>query len=110
LLEKDALIRMAQVYMENPEETVAIGGNVRIANGCLIEDGIVKKVRLPDKLLPMFQTIEYMKAFLGGRIGWSSINGLIIVSGAFGLFRKDCVIKVGGYREGYPRRGHEHHH
>jgi poly-beta-1,6-N-acetyl-D-glucosamine synthase len=102
LLEKDALIRMAQVYMENPEETVAIGGNVRIANGCLIEDGIVKEVKLPDKLLPMFQTIEYMKAFLGGRIGWSSINGLIIVSGAFGLFRKDCVIKVGGYREGYP--------
>jgi cellulose synthase/poly-beta-1,6-N-acetylglucosamine synthase-like glycosyltransferase len=90
------------VYMENPEETVAIGGNVRIANGCRIEDGMVKEVRLPDKILPMFQTIEYMKAFLGGRIGWSSINGLIIVSGAFGLFRKDCVIAVGGYREGYP--------
>ncbi|MEK4340725.1 glycosyltransferase family 2 protein [Brevibacillus sp. FSL L8-0710] len=102
LLERDALIRLAQVYMENPEETVAIGGNVRIANGCWIEDGMVKEVRLPDKILPMFQTIEYMKAFLGGRIGWSSINGLIIVSGAFGLFRKDCVIAVGGYREGYP--------
>lgn len=102
LLERDALIRLAQVYMENPEETVAIGGNVRIANGCRIEDGMVKEVRLPDKILPMFQTIEYMKAFLGGRIGWSSINGLIIVSGAFGLFRKDCVIAVGGYREGYP--------
>jgi cellulose synthase/poly-beta-1,6-N-acetylglucosamine synthase-like glycosyltransferase len=102
LLEKDALIRIAQVYMENPEETVAIGGNIRIANGCTIEDGIVKKVRLPDKILPMFQTLEYMKAFLGGRIGWSSINGLIIVSGAFGVFRKDYVVKVGGYREGYP--------
>ncbi|MFY0543758.1 glycosyltransferase family 2 protein [Brevibacillus sp. H7] len=102
LLEKDALIRMAQVYMESPEETVAVGGNVRIANGCRIEDGIVKEVKLPKKLLPMFQTIEYMKAFLGGRIGWSAINGLIIVSGAFGLFRKDCVIQVGGYREGYP--------
>jgi len=102
LLEKDALIRMVQVYLENPEETVAIGGNVRIANGCRIEDGIVKEVKLPNKLLPMFQTIEYMKAFLGGRIGWSAINGLIIVSGAFGLFRKDAVIEVGGYREGYP--------
>lgn len=102
LLEKDALIRIARVYMENPEETVAIGGNVRIANGCEIEQGIVKKVRLPKKLLPMFQTIEYMKAFLGGRIGWSAINGLIIVSGAFGVFRKDYVVKVGGYREGFP--------
>ncbi|OXM86274.1 glycosyltransferase family 2 protein [Paenibacillus rigui] len=102
LLEKDALIRIAKVYMENPGETVAIGGIVRIANGCEIEDGIVKKVHLPDKMLPMFQTVEYLKAFLGGRIGWSSINGLIIVSGAFGVFRKDYVIKAGGYRGGYP--------
>ncbi|GIP25303.1 glycosyl transferase family 2 [Paenibacillus sp. J23TS9] len=102
LLEKDALIRMARMYMENPEEMVAIGGDVRIANGCLIENGAVKKVSLPRKIWPMFQSIEYLKAFLGGRIGWSHINGLVIVSGAFGLFRKDYVIAVGGYRGGYP--------
>lgn len=102
LLEKDALIRMARMYMENPEEIVAIGGDVRIANGCEIENGAVKKVSLPRKIWPMFQSIEYLKAFLGGRIGWSQINGLIIVSGAFGMFRKDYVIAVGGYRGGYP--------
>lgn len=102
LLEKDALIRMARMYMEDPEETVAIGGDVRIANGCLIENGAVKDVSLPRKMWPMFQSIEYLKAFLGGRIGWSHLNGLIIVSGAFGLFRKDYVIAVGGYRGGYP--------
>lgn len=102
LLEKDALIRIAKVYMENPDETVAIGGDIRIANGCKIEDGVVSDIRLPDKFLPMLQCVEYLKAFLGGRIGWSAINGLIIVSGAFGVFRKDYVIKVGGYREGYP--------
>ncbi|MEK8130822.1 glycosyltransferase [Paenibacillus filicis] len=102
LLEKDALIRIARVYMENPDETVAVGGIIRIANGCEIEDGIVKKVHLPNQFLPMLQTVEYLKAFLGGRIGWSSINGLLIVSGAFGVFRKDYVIKVGGYRGGYP--------
>ncbi len=102
LLEKDALIRMARMYMENPEEMVAIGGDVRIANGCLIENGAVKKVSLPRKIWPMFQSIEYLKAFLGGRIGWSHMNGLVIVSGAFGLFRKDYVIAVGGYRGGYP--------
>lgn len=102
LLEKDALIRLARVYMENPEETVAIGGNVRVANGCRIENGEVREVRLPRKLLPTFQSIEYLKSFLGGRIGWSAINGLIIVSGAFGLFRKDCLLEVGGYRDGFP--------
>ncbi|GIP41842.1 glycosyl transferase family 2 [Paenibacillus sp. J45TS6] len=102
LLEKDALIRMARMYLENPEETVAIGGDVRIANGCKIENGAVKDVSLPRKMWPMFQSIEYLKAFLGGRIGWSSINGLIIVSGAFGVFKKEAVIAVGGYRDGYP--------
>lgn len=102
LLEKDALTRIARVYMENPEETVAVGGNVRIVNSCTVEDGIVKHVRFPRKLLPALQHVEYLKAFLGGRIGWSSVNGLIIISGAFGVFQKDKVIAVGGYRGGYP--------
>lgn len=102
LLEKDALLRLIRIYMENPEETVAVGGNVRVANGCTIEDGVVKEVRLPKQILPMFQNIEYLKAFLGGRIGWSSLNSLLIVSGAFGLFRKDLLIEVGGYRGGFP--------
>lgn len=102
LLEKDALTRIARVYMENPEETVAVGGNVRIVNSCTVEDGIVKNVRFPRKLLPALQNVEYMKAFLGGRIGWSAMNGLIIVSGAFGVFQKEKVLAVGGYRGGYP--------
>jgi poly-beta-1,6-N-acetyl-D-glucosamine synthase len=102
LLEKDALLRLVRVYMENPQETIAIGGNVRVANGNVIEDGVVKEVRLPKKFLPMVQNIEYLKSFLGGRIGWSSLNGMLIVSGAFGLFRKDALIEVGGYRDGFP--------
>lgn len=102
LLEKDALTRIARVYMENPQETVAVGGNVRVVNSCTVEGGIVKNIRFPKKLLPALQNVEYLKAFLGGRIGWSAINGLIIISGAFGVFQKDKVIAVGGYRGGYP--------
>lgn len=103
LLEKDALLRLARSYMESPDETIAIGGNVRVANGCLVEGGIVKQVNLPKKkILPLFQSIEYLRSFLGGRIGWSAVNGLVIVSGAFGLFRKDYLLKVGGYGGGFP--------
>jgi len=102
LLDKDALTRIARVYMENPEETVAVGGNVRIVNSCTVEDGMVKNIRFPKQWWPALQNVEYIKAFLGGRIGWSAINGLIIVSGAFGVFQKDKVIAVGGYRGGYP--------
>lgn len=96
VLEKDALFQIAAMYMENPEQYVAIGGMLRIANGCKIENGVLQKVQLPKKWLPMFQTFEYLRAFLL-RIGWSSINGLNIISGAFGLFRKEYVVMVGGY-------------
>jgi cellulose synthase/poly-beta-1,6-N-acetylglucosamine synthase-like glycosyltransferase len=102
VLEKDALIRLVKVYMENPEEHVAVGGNVRVANGCAIENGVVKAARVSNRLLPAIQCVEYLKAFLAGRIGWSAMNGLLIISGAFGLFRKDCLIQVGGYEEGCP--------
>jgi cellulose synthase/poly-beta-1,6-N-acetylglucosamine synthase-like glycosyltransferase len=102
LLEKDALIRLVKVYMENPEQHIAVGGYVRIANGSSIEDGRVLSVRLSNKWLPALQYVEYVRAFLGGRIGWSAMNGLLIVSGAFGLFRKDYLVKVGGYEEECP--------
>lgn len=102
LLDKDALNEIMQVYLENQEEIIAIGGNIRIANGCSIKNGFVSNIRLPKKYLPMCQVVEYMKAFIGGRIGWSSINALFIVSGAFGLFKKEFVIKVGGYKGGSP--------
>ncbi|TDF93848.1 glycosyltransferase family 2 protein [Paenibacillus piri] len=102
VLEKDALIRMVKVYMENPEQHIAIGGNVRIANGSSVQDGRVSSVRVSSKWLPAMQYVEYMRAFLGGRIGWSAMNGLLIVSGAFGLFRKDYLIRVGGYEQDCP--------
>jgi cellulose synthase/poly-beta-1,6-N-acetylglucosamine synthase-like glycosyltransferase len=102
MLEKDALIRLVQLYMENPEQHIAIGGNVRIANGSTIQNGRVTKLRLSNKSLPAMQYVEYMRAFLGGRIGWSALNGLLIVSGAFGLFRKDYLIQVGGYETDCP--------
>ncbi|WP_240421067.1 glycosyltransferase family 2 protein [Paenibacillus periandrae] len=102
MLEKDALIRLVQLYMENPEQHIAIGGNVRIANGSTIQGGRVTKHRLSRKSLPAMQYVEYMRAFLGGRIGWSALNGLLIVSGAFGLFRKDYLIEVGGYEADCP--------
>lgn len=102
ILEKDALIRMVKVYMENPEQHIAVGGNVRIANGSVVENGRVLEARLPRSPLAAMQYVEYMRAFLGGRLGWSSMNGLLIVSGAFGLFRKDYLIEVGGYEEDCP--------
>jgi cellulose synthase/poly-beta-1,6-N-acetylglucosamine synthase-like glycosyltransferase len=77
---------------------VATGGVVRIANGCTIARGRVSEVGLPRTRLPMFQVVEYLRAFLSARTGWSAVNGLLIISGAFGIFRKDAVVAAGGYR------------
>jgi len=100
LLEPDALLRAVRPFVEDPERTVAVGGTVRIANGCVISHGQVIEVRPPRNLLALLQTVEYLRAFLMARLAWSRINALTIISGAFGLFRRARVIEVGGYTRG----------
>ena len=100
LLEKDALLKMVRPFLEDPDKTVAAGGIIRLANGCTVKGGQVLEVRLPRNTLARFQIIEYFRAFLGGRIGLGMLKSMLIVSGAFGLFRKDVALQCGGYRTG----------
>ena len=99
LVEGGALLRVIKPFQERFAEVVAVGGTVRVANGCDIEAGRVVKVGLPRRWLPLIQTVEYLRAFLFGRSGWSAMRSLLIISGAFGVFRKDIVIAIGGYRQ-----------
>jgi cellulose synthase/poly-beta-1,6-N-acetylglucosamine synthase-like glycosyltransferase len=96
ILERDALIRAVTPFLEN-SKTVAVGGNVGIANGCRILDGRVAEVALPRNWLARFQIVEYMRSFLLFRLACASCNGVVLISGAFGLFRRDAVLAVGGY-------------
>jgi len=97
IIEPDALLKMVKPFLEDPVEVIASGGVVRIANSCVVEEGRLIEVRLPDKLITRFQVLEYMRAFLLGRMAWSRLNGLLLISGAFGLFRKSIAIEAGGY-------------
>ena len=97
VIEDDALLKAVKPFMEWPEETVAVGGIVRCANGCTVHEGRVTHIALPRKLLPVFQVVEYLRAFLSGRLGWSALKGLLLISGAFGVYRKSAVVDVGGY-------------
>ena len=97
VIEDDALLKAVKPFMEWPDETVAVGGIVRCANGCTVHEGRVTHIALPRKLLPVFQVVEYLRAFLSGRLGWSALKGLLLISGAFGVYRKSAVIDVGGY-------------
>jgi len=98
ILEADALAKTALPFVDDPRQTIATGGMVRVANGCRIERGRVMEAGLPRSRLAMFQVVEYVRAFFGTRTGWTALNALLIVSGAFGLFRRDVVIAAGGYR------------
>lgn len=97
MLEEDALLRVAKPMLQDPDLVAATGGIVRIANGCVVEHGQVKAVGLPRSRLATMQVVEYFRAFLVGRVGWSRIGSLLIISGAFGLFRRSLVEAVGGW-------------
>ena len=98
IIEGGALLRVVKPFLERPERTVAVGGIIRVANGCDVKAGRVVRIGLPSRWLPLIQTVEYLRAFLFGRTGWDALRCMLIISGAFGVFRKDIVIAVGGYR------------
>jgi biofilm PGA synthesis N-glycosyltransferase PgaC len=97
VIEQDALVKMVKPFIEEDTRVIATGGVVRIANSCEIENGKLMKVNLPDELLPRIQVVEYIRAFLMGRMAWSRLNGLLLISGAFGLFDREIAVKAGGY-------------
>lgn len=96
ILEPQALIRIVRPFLED-DSTVAAGGILRIANGCTVERGRVTEVRLPHSLLAQLQVLEYLRVFLAGRMGWAALDATLIISGAFGIFRRATVVAVGGY-------------
>jgi cellulose synthase/poly-beta-1,6-N-acetylglucosamine synthase-like glycosyltransferase len=96
MVDDDAFIRLVAPFQRNPE-TVACGGIVRIVNGSTVRGSHVVDVRMPGRLLLDIQVVEYLRAFLTGRTGWSRMGALLIISGAFGVFRRDMVVAAGGY-------------
>lgn len=97
ILEGDALLKLASVMLDDTRPVLAMGGNIYPANGFTFNKGQVEKRSIPKETICRFQTIEYLRAFTSGRIGWSSLKSLMIISGAFGLFEKSALINAGGY-------------
>lgn len=98
ILERDSLLRIMAGIFSDPSRVVAVGGIVRVLNGCRVVHGRLEEVRLPKRGLEVLQVIEYLRAFLIGREAWAHYNALPIISGAFGIFRKDLVKRIGGFR------------
>lgn len=99
ILQHDSLTHIASPVLEN-QYVVAVGSMIRISNDSVFQDGRLVKMNLPKKLVPALQTLEYERSFLTSRILLDKFNANLIISGAFGLFKKDAVTQVGGYQVG----------
>jgi cellulose synthase/poly-beta-1,6-N-acetylglucosamine synthase-like glycosyltransferase len=97
IVEPDALQRMIRPFLLD-DEVIAAGGTLRVVNGTEVHSGRVTHERAPRRFLPGVQAVEYLRAFLAGRVGWNRMGGNLIISGAFGLFRREPMIEAGGYR------------
>lgn len=96
LIEPDALLRLTRPFLLGGN-VAAVGGTIRVANDCVVEHGRVQDPRVPRSFLPGVQVVEYLRAFLFGRLGWNRLGGNLIISGAFGLFRREYLLAIGGY-------------
>jgi cellulose synthase/poly-beta-1,6-N-acetylglucosamine synthase-like glycosyltransferase len=106
ILERDALLTLASSFLDEDLPVVASGGNIMPVNGCTVDRGVLREKRIPPQAIPLLQTIEYLRSFMNGRMGWARLDSLMIISGAFGLFRREHVIGINGYltsREKYER-------
>ena len=84
LFQENALLRVVRPFLEDPDRMIAVGGQVRVANGCVVERGRVVEPRLPQNILAGFQVVEYLRAFVASRLGLSAMNNLLILSGRMG--------------------------
>ena len=96
VIEPDALLHVVRPFAEFPDTTVAAGGVIRPSNGVRLRRGSIESVTAPRGLLAQAQVVEYLRAFLLGRVGWTWLNGVLIISGAFGVFRRADVVELGG--------------
>ena len=97
VLEPDALLRAMQTVADDPNQVIAIGTQVGLSNGSVIENGEVKDLRLPRPWIARFQVAEYMRSFTQGRTALGELGSLLILSGVFALMRRDLVIAAGGF-------------
>ncbi len=97
LLDHNSLLKAARPFIEQPRSLIAVGGTIRIANGCEVHGGMIVNEGAPRRWVPLFQVVEYLRAFLIARLSFSRLNTVSIISGAFGLFKRSAVLEVGGY-------------
>jgi cellulose synthase/poly-beta-1,6-N-acetylglucosamine synthase-like glycosyltransferase len=97
VLNDDALLAISMPFTENPH-TIASGGTIQLANGSTFKNSRPIDNKMPDTWLERVQIVEYIRSFFCGRVGLDVLGSTLVISGAFGIFRKDAVVAVHGYQ------------
>lgn len=98
IIEPDSILKLVKPFLEEKDrKVIGSGGVIRIVNSCDVERGHIREIKVPAKILPRLQVLEYTRAFLLGRMAWSQLDGLMLISGAMGIFDRETVINAGGY-------------
>jgi len=98
IIEPDSLLKLIKPFLEiKDRKVIGTGGVIRIVNSCDVEKGYIRKINIPEKILPRLQVLEYTRAFLLGRMAWSHLDGLMLISGAMGMFDRETMVGAGGY-------------
>lgn len=97
VIDGDAMLRASRPFLTDDGSLIAVGGTVRLTNGCAISGGQVRKIGMAKEWIVRFQILEYLRAFAVARVSASRWGMLMLISGAFGLFRREALIEAGGF-------------
>jgi cellulose synthase/poly-beta-1,6-N-acetylglucosamine synthase-like glycosyltransferase len=101
LIDGKALVNAMRHVVEDRDRTVAVGGNIRPLNGCVVKFGHIVEANVAESFIERWQLLEYVRSFVASRPAWSAMNGLPLVSGAFGIYLRQAVVNVGGLTSGH---------
>jgi len=99
VLERETLVRLALPFYED-DSVAGVIGVVRPANGSVIENGNVTFCGRPASRLARLQAVEHMRGMISQRLAWGNQDSLFIVPGTLGLFSREAVRAVDGFRPG----------
>ena len=97
IFEPDSLSAVMSYVQRDPEKVIGVGSYFGLVNGFKVKSGRIIERSFSYNLVVAFQNLEYIRAFIGNRLSWSRFNANPIISGGFGLWRKDILIELGGY-------------
>lgn len=98
-METDAITRCMVEIMAAPDNVIGVGTTLLPANDIVIDGSHIVQREASRNYWVGCQLIEYLTAFIISRPGMAHVGAMPIISGGFGLYRREALLTVDGYVE-----------